>query len=249
LRQHRGELVRDVNGELVRGTWEPILDMATWEACRAKFAARPKTGKGERPTRRKYLLSGVAWCPDCDRTMTGQRMGYARGLKTPYYRCKSCGCGISAEPVEQFIEEQLLGRLGVLADALADNETEQKREAVASKLAGLRQRRAAAGRMFIAGEMDELGYKAAKTEFDALETKLMAELGELPARDRAVDPDAVRTAWETGKAMGDVDGQRELVSMFVERVEVRRGRRGGSPGRKVDLSRVSIVGPGWEEAA
>jgi site-specific DNA recombinase len=96
--------------EFRRGTWEPVLDEATWRQVRALLLARSKPG---RPA--VHLLSGFLECGLCGASLwTKYRVDGVR-----QYTCEKragpddrCGkLGIKAEPVEQLIERAVLRRL------------------------------------------------------------------------------------------------------------------------------------------
>jgi len=61
------------------GDWPPVLEEATWYAVQAVLGAQPG---GQRPTRVRWLLSGLAECGVC-----GAGLRVIRGR---YYRCPSC---------------------------------------------------------------------------------------------------------------------------------------------------------------
>ena len=71
----RGEILYDVDGNKVRGQWEPILTDEEYEAVLAKWKPdRPvpsrlgATGKGHRTV---YLLSPFLRCGKCNAQMLG----------------------------------------------------------------------------------------------------------------------------------------------------------------------------------
>lgn len=243
LRVHRGELLRDkVTGELVRGTWAPILDVATWEAVRAKLDVnRGKgQGRGDRPTRRKYLLSGVAYC-ECGGRMSGSTARRKGREAKPRYLCKACAAGIDATAVEDHVEAKLTARLGHLAARLVQDEHAGWRKEIGRELDIIAERRKLAVRK-LARNGDEDAYDTFIAELDAWQAELQAELAALPAAVGRVDTDAV------GKAMsvGTVDEKRTIVSTYIQRVVIARARPGASR-LTVDLGRVRIVGPGWDD--
>jgi|SRR5680860_450631 len=59
-----------LDGELVAGNWDPIIDLKTWERARAVRAGDKRrttllrTAKGG-----PYLLSGMLFCGHCDREL------------------------------------------------------------------------------------------------------------------------------------------------------------------------------------
>jgi site-specific DNA recombinase len=100
--------MRDYNGQLVQGDWEPIISMEEWEAVRAilQDPARYKYERGGTP---KYLLSGLVHCGHCDAKL------YPRKIRSKrvYYCMPTApkgGCGKvsrQAEPLERLIEQAI----------------------------------------------------------------------------------------------------------------------------------------------
>jgi DNA invertase Pin-like site-specific DNA recombinase len=120
LRQHRVQVETDpttgkatYKTETFPGTWEPVLDLATWEAVK-KVLNNPKRKRGGRPSER--LLSGVLVCGLCGTTMWAHKRPAARGGAYEYI-CPSApgrpGCGklsVVAAPLEDYVTEWVLGR-------------------------------------------------------------------------------------------------------------------------------------------
>jgi site-specific DNA recombinase len=112
---YRGEVLRDADGKIVRGVWEPILTDDDYAAVAAKWSPSPDgtasrlEGKG-RGARTSYLLSPFVRCGKCGAKMTGARMRDPRGNERRRYRCPSKGnggCGsvaVAAEPVETYVK-------------------------------------------------------------------------------------------------------------------------------------------------
>jgi hypothetical protein len=104
LRIYRNSLLLDDNGEPVRGQWEPILDVPTWEAV-GEILTNPERNS-HRGVDRKYLLSGFLRCK------CGERMyGVARKGVRHYICHPERGCGNTyrrAEPIEEHITELVL---------------------------------------------------------------------------------------------------------------------------------------------
>lgn len=69
---YRGEVVRDDEDVIVRGQWEPLVDVDTFDRLQALLDRRGEgRGPKSRPGARKYLLSGLAVCGGCRARMTG----------------------------------------------------------------------------------------------------------------------------------------------------------------------------------
>lgn len=73
------------DGELIKGTWEPIIDEETRLALVAMFAARKTGPRGNQP---KHLLSGIAVCAICGDALWRTKGGKAHGGNHYVYGCK-----------------------------------------------------------------------------------------------------------------------------------------------------------------
>ncbi|SDD40002.1 Resolvase, N terminal domain [Auraticoccus monumenti] len=109
IRTYRREPVV-VDGEYVRGEWEPLLDVDTWQAMTAALASR---GHRWPERQQQLLLSGVARCGTCGNRINsgGKRQGNSVGHR---YRCVKNGSHINrtAAPVDEFVVDALVARLG-----------------------------------------------------------------------------------------------------------------------------------------
>ena len=81
-RTYKGQIVGDLHEGFPR-----LIDRTVWEAVQAVSEATPSG-----TNTRKYLLSGIARCGDCQARMKGA----PRKARAPRYRCASTygGCGI-----------------------------------------------------------------------------------------------------------------------------------------------------------
>lgn len=97
------------DGELVKAQWKPILNRRTWNRLNSLISdpSRSKPFAPGHSTARKYPLSGLLVCANCETPMYHQSLG--AGNRT--YVCSSVangGCGqvrIKAEPVEALVQE------------------------------------------------------------------------------------------------------------------------------------------------
>jgi site-specific DNA recombinase len=100
--------MREYNGQLIQGDWEPIISMEEWQAVKAilKDPARYKYERGGLP---RYLLSRLVHCGHCDAKMYSRKI---RGNRV-YYCSPTApkgGCGKvsrAAEPLEELITEAI----------------------------------------------------------------------------------------------------------------------------------------------
>jgi site-specific DNA recombinase len=120
---YQGAILRDENGEPVKGQWEPILTVEEYEKVKAAWTKDPDakpsrltaTGRGYRTI---YLLSPFVRCGKCMARMTGskdhipiRRKGQIVGKKiVTRYKCPAKGqggCGsltVIAKPVDEYIK-------------------------------------------------------------------------------------------------------------------------------------------------
>lgn len=131
LREIGGELVRDPDGEPIRGQWTPIITIDEWTAIRAVFDSRkgyfvgrdmkivkPHAADYRDPT---YLLAGILRCgatlPDGTLCNTPLRSNRQKNAGHHTYCCLSkseggCG-GVSrrGDKVDEYISEAVLAKL------------------------------------------------------------------------------------------------------------------------------------------
>jgi DNA invertase Pin-like site-specific DNA recombinase len=103
---HQGQLLRDKDGQPVKGNWEAIVDPDTWFAVQN----RPRTMPG-RKTVRRHLLTGLLRCGKCGGSLRGWKAPRA-GRQLGYYGCPECfGVAITARHVEELILAFIATRL------------------------------------------------------------------------------------------------------------------------------------------
>lgn len=107
-------VVRDDNGEPIRGDWDPIITEAEWYAAYEKARARQR---GQQPNWRKYIGSGVYRCGVCGKPMYAMSGSYR--CKTPGHACRL------REPIDALVVETVRKRLarGDLAQLLPHDES------------------------------------------------------------------------------------------------------------------------------
>lgn len=114
VRTYHREPVRDAQGQLVRGQWEPIISLDQREAALAMLGkrARLKQRQGS------WLLSGVVMCSLCNERMYG---ALANSSRPSTYTC-SKGSGhnaISADKLEWYVEGQVVHHIVRRAEEMA----------------------------------------------------------------------------------------------------------------------------------
>lgn len=210
-RVYRGRIV-------ARGNWEPILDEATWQACRVKLSQPRRVtradGKGEyeiserhtsRSTGRKYLLTGgLAVCGVCGNKMLGTTHMVGK-RRVPYLLCHpnlgGRGCtGIVLEKTQDSVVERLFGELDkpeFLAAAVADEHSVRRGE-IADALDALDRRRGELAALWAtSGELTATEWREARHGLAENERALRQELAALPPSVVNVDiAGAPQPLWE-----------------------------------------------------
>lgn len=245
LRTWQGQVVR-------KGTWEPILDEATWRQVGAILAGprlvigadgKKHAVRGKRRAGRRYLLTGgLARCARCGAALiAAQRTQRRRRLQPGYYcygRRGGCnGIGITAEPLEGYVVERLFAKLDdpvFLAAVAADDQVERRAE-IERELAELDEQDVVLMRRWRGKRLSERAWDEAQAAVDEDRRRLTAELAAAAPAAFQVDAGAVREGWE-GLTF---DERRYFVRLYVGEVTVGPATLGT---RKFDPGRVTIIG-------
>jgi site-specific DNA recombinase len=210
LRQH--------NGQLHPGSWDPILPREQWEAVKVILEDPERVTKGRGGIYR-HLLSGLVRCGRCGTTMTVRgRDGQRR------YCCSTAqrgGCGRlqrSADQVEQLITEALFVAVespawDQVAERPADDPTREFHEALARDQGLLDRLEDKVVEELIRPETAKRKRAEIERRMEAARHRL-AELGD--ARVTARIPRNLRAAWEDFS----LDRKRAIVAVVVEQVEI-----------------------------
>jgi site-specific DNA recombinase len=240
-RTHRGE-------DVGPGTWEPIISYEDHLALRAKLLR--STGDNgapiDRRAARKYLLSGLVYCSDCEVRMVGAPKGDGKSA----YKCKGtthhgCGRTISAEQLEAHVTSRLFAKLDHITEVrrqlTVDVDAAKRRDEIAAELGKIRDKRRLYGTMLASDDMDLDTYQSARAALAEKERALNTELAELPDDDAdQLDPDAIRHAWEHNT----VDERRDIIGEYVDQVLI--SPLDGDKPKRFDPNRVHITGAGWD---
>ena len=248
-RVYRGRIVG-------RGNWPPILDDATWQACRLKLSqprrVTRKDGKGTYPvterhhgnsTGRKYLLTGgLAQCGVCGHQMTGalKRM---KNQHVPYLNCHPTtggrGCtGTLLLNTEAYVVDALFAELDKpeFLDAIAADDHGARREGIANALDAIEKQRGELAALWATpGELTDTEWKHARRALAEHERMLRSELAELPPPVVNVDIAGARAAWPDMT----IDEKREFLRLFISKVTVDKARPGRP--RVFDPERLEIA--------
>jgi site-specific DNA recombinase len=220
-----------LKGDIVgNGTWEPILDVDTWETVRSLL-----TASAARPTPpRVASLSGLIWCGGCGARMaTGSRTTKRGGLSRTY-RCTHDAAGngcmkvaMTAGVVEEVVEAYARERL---ADPRIRERVEALHAVPKSELAEMTSLQ---DRLIeLERQLEEPGVPVAAIvrAMDRTRQRL-AELSDVIARAPMAPLPAVGAPWPT-----DLQRRRALIGLVVERVTIRPATKPGV----VDLERIEI---------
>jgi hypothetical protein len=247
-RVHQGRIVG-------RAVWEPILDMMTWQAVRAKLS-KPRAvrmsngdtyeitadqyGSHSTRSRRRYLLTGgiaVSGKSDCGAALSAQRRKVkGRELAALYFCPRDFCVGIMADGLEDHVRDKLLAELDKpeFLEAITAEDQADRRTAIVADLGAVeRQRNELAEMWATPGELTAAEWRTARRALAEREQELQAELAAIPPPMATIDITAVRAAWP---AM-TLDEKREIVAMFIDHVIVKPARPGT---RTFDKDRVEI---------
>lgn len=104
IRTRHRQPLRDADGQLVRGTWEPIISLQDREQALAMLTrlSRKKLRTGSWP------LAGILRCGECTKPLYGQLPSGTRSRAI--YACKKGHVGISAGLLEQYLIKESVRR-------------------------------------------------------------------------------------------------------------------------------------------
>lgn len=230
---YKGEIMRDLDGEAVKGAWEPICTPEALDAVTAILVARKRATRGGQGVT-KYLLSGIARCGVCGHGVRGNIK------KSSYiYACAQAGCGKvgrAGAPIDDMIidlhlEDRHRRRFDGSTEPLWSGEAELGE--VQSEIADLIQARKD-GRISIAVLIELM------PELEARRDKLLVERRQVAAerlrRQVAQDSDAETREDFLSRPL---DRQRSLVLESFKAVIIHPAGRGGSKFRK------ELIQPVW----
>jgi DNA invertase Pin-like site-specific DNA recombinase len=235
--RERGNKSQD---DLVKATWEPILDEVTWRRLRTAIL---ETGRSRtRPARAYLLTGGTARCGNCGRPLHAQR-------KTSGSRQMACipgpdkgGCGkltVAAERVEEMVTEALFEALDTprLLAAMRHDRSDDM-TSITKELGRIETKLEELGKMWAADELSRTSWMAARKPLEARRDELHRQQA-TTTRGTALMPytgtkGALRKAWPTLT----LDQRRAVVAAVIEGVTVAPASRRG---RIFDPARVTIT--------
>ncbi|GLJ62231.1 resolvase [Microbacterium barkeri] len=254
VRVYQGQPLYDPDGQLVMGSWEPIISLEEREAAIAKLEERSRRGQREG----KWLLQGLLQCGLCGRRLYGA-MQDKTGKRPSSYTCTGSGTthmGISAERVEHYIERVVLRYLLDKAIYGVPNEQPQEKK-VWPQEARLRAVTDKIAELMAAYNRDELDRRLVFPEVqrlikerDELERDRAAFRAEQLARPNRVATIEDAVGWFTGKLERSFEERQQSLREEIDFVVISKGTKaygGNTPevARQAAVEkRVSIV---WKE--
>jgi site-specific DNA recombinase len=229
------EIVRDSQGEPVRGQWEPILGVDEWHALLDIIGDRYQAAKSQNS--RRYLLSGIARCGKCGKRLRGANR-YGSNTTTPGYSCQGraaggCGgVGIGGPVTDRLVIAAVLAKFEEQAAETAPDDSEsivwdgqeqldwvreQMREATASWKKGMADPTKG---------MPGARYFAVITELEQQEQELTAQQNAWTARVQptVIRPSDIREAWDSYPLAQQRAWISEAISAVIVKPTVNRRR-------------------------
>lgn len=223
---------REHEGNLTPAIWPAIV--ALDDVLRARvILSRPTV---RRPSQ-SYLLRGLLRCSSCKTTLIARpRQDGRKCYVCPRPDEHNPGCGkrrVLGESVEQYVLDAVFARLDH-ADLPPVAEQSHEDDALA-RIARLDERLAQLGEMWAAGEIDRVGWQAARRRLDAERDALATEVAAAVRRKASARPAGpLRDVWDDLA----FDRQHAIVAELIECIDLGPA----VPGRnKFDPSRVSVV--------
>lgn len=218
------DVVHGEDGQPVIGQWDPILTPQTWEQVVAVVGSRPAAGRGRNA--RKYLLTGVVRCGECQRPMRGMPSG-KYGFS---YACVAAvlGCGKVARngpKVDKYITAALISKVELeLGAAVPQVDEAWPKEA---ELTDTRQRLEELNAAYRAKAISGPRYFPQVKHFEDEERRLLAEKARYSAQVQTVRaaPANIRAEWK-GYTLPH---QRAIVDDYLHAVIVHKSPRRGAP--------------------
>jgi site-specific DNA recombinase len=234
--------LRQGEGELIGGTWPPLISPAESLRIRSFLAQRARSVKSAGPGR--YLLTGVIRCGRCgDRMYSGVRSDESRRYVC-IRRPGAIGCGkmsTLAEPVEEMVLEMILAAVdnSALREAMAARGGNRDDDAVELVQRDELALKTLADDFYVQGGIarDEfLSTRATLTRrLEANKVKLARRRGPGLVGNFAGAPNALREAW----ASASTDWRRAIVTGLLDRVVIMPATHKGR--RPFDVDRVKPV--------
>ncbi|THG30704.1 recombinase family protein [Naasia lichenicola] len=249
LQRDRNAGYREVEGTRYPGQWEPIFSSDQWEAIQS-MAKHRKAQTRQRPSNRRYLLTGMLHCGKCGGYLYGMTKSFSSGL-VGTYQCrtqtetdrKGAGCGgcmVQSPPLDHFVRELICARLDtpLLSELIAASSVDQR--SVRALLSEHEQLTIRAQQMiddYADGTLDKPAYQRASARVAERLESVDREIQKHRRPKATLDlkpGDSVRAAWDANP-----DGwRRELIELLIERIEIMPATK--RPAYSVDGNRFTL---------
>jgi DNA invertase Pin-like site-specific DNA recombinase len=238
LRQHRGVVLRDADGNEVQAKWPAILSRGEWDRLKVLLS---DPGRRRAGATQQHWLSGIVKCARCGHVLYAHpdRKGYLR------YACGSNGqgCGsisISKKELDSYVERRLLDwlngpGLARARRALADQNKEE--QAIRNQLHEDEALLDQLSDWLADGTLDPPRYRRQQERITKRIEAGQRRLATMPKLQTVTDLPTVAEELEAAWPLLPLEKQREVIKSVIKRFQVRSGR----PGARFDSSRVVLV--------
>jgi site-specific DNA recombinase len=220
-------------GTHYKAQWPAIISVEDWQRLQIVWRARARHGSVEP---RRYLLTGMLFCGNCDAPMVGQTWhDTRRGITTRRYRCAKdeayyhrSGCGKIfriAEPIELLVSEAVLRRLDssdfirALGAQANDGELKAKIDERQHKEDHKRELLDDRARGILNRAEYEYARHIVEDEIEAINRQL-ATMHSGRTLSRIPLDGSLRQVWEEA----DLDFKRDLIKLLVKKIVILPGR-------------------------
>jgi Recombinase len=226
---HKGDLMRDEDGQPVKAEWDPILSEAEFDQLQLTLAARRRSPSARWTSNRRHLLSGICRCGLCVAKMIGSKQ--TNGLLA-YVSPAQKHLGRSKPHLERHVIEAVKEKASGTAFDIR-SWSDEAAEDTRRQIAHLERRKHDSITQLVDGRIDAATLTAVTAQYgariDALRESLVGRTVEAEAFD-AVTFDLA------GFDAMPVEEQHAAIAMFVRRIVVHPAGRG----RRFDLGLIDI---------
>jgi DNA invertase Pin-like site-specific DNA recombinase len=241
------------NAEFYPAKWEAIISADKWRLLRDKMVNNPTntSTRGKKPV--KSMLAGLIFCSDCGAKMGNDGTSYkikgdpTSGIKHyPTYRCSKSnrGCGkmqIGARLVDPFIAAEfkiVLGKLAQNNSFVPVKVGEQKIIEIENAIAEIDRVRAEDYDRLRRGVINEAEYVEYSADGKRHRAELENELSELrlanAAQSQIMDAEELFDSFDPSQ-------KRAMLSMLIQRIEIRKVPMRGGARNVLDERRISVL--------
>lgn len=162
-RSMESHIVKDENGNPVKGIWEPLIEEADWHAVQ-DILNDPRRKKNRHGTARKHLGTGLFECGHC-----GKKVKAHGGEKRHHrnYHCEGCFYR-RMDNIDDYVLAVIRERLGMpdLRDLLAKKESPRLKQ-ISNEISTCNLRISRAKEAYLSGDFTLADFKKAKEQEEA----------------------------------------------------------------------------------